>query len=96
MQKSMSQALQKGIWTGLRLMVCPEHASEMPEMCSGTRKAQTLFKSNDCDFISTCDIDVCTILLHSATFDSSTKLLVAVHINFFFVIKIITCFWAFN
>ena len=28
-----------GIGTGLRQMSCPKHASEMPKMCPGMRKA---------------------------------------------------------
>ena len=33
-----------GMWTRLPQRSCPEHASEMPKMCPGTRKAHTLLK----------------------------------------------------
>ncbi len=55
-QKSVLQALQDE-WTGLSQKSFPEHVSEMPEICPDTRRAHTLLKSNDCDFISSCDID---------------------------------------
>ncbi len=66
------QALQ-GEWTRLRQKSFPEHVSEMPGMCPDTRRAHTLSESNDCDLISSCDIDFCIkivrlSLLHSVTF----------------------------
>ncbi len=92
-QKSMSQdeiKSQSLLFNNVCALLVSGHISGISDKCSG----KDIWRRPVHSSCTACNTNFCVrlIMLHFVTFDSVYQ--VVVHVNFFFVMKIITCFWA--